>query len=293
MPRILTVAGSAVLGFLVGTPYAVLDLPKFLNDYARLANVFAQPRGGEAGLSLYLKYLRQSLGTVGFGLAAIGFVLCCTTILRGPSRLRALLLVCFPLLYLKVMATSFQIYGRYTLPLLPFAALLAAIGATAIGEAIGGRVPARYRVPVLAALVLLLVTPPTIRAINFDRRIAQTGTIDLAYRWIEDHVAPGATIVSETHPELLISTRYRITNVPPLSGKSFTQYVDGGVDYVLVSSVGYDVAFRMPAEHPEAYAAYVTLFKQARELAAFTPSDGTPGPGLKLLQISEQAPRPQ
>ena len=46
--RVTGVLGVMVAAFIAGTPYAVLDLPKFLNDYARLASIFARERGGDA-----------------------------------------------------------------------------------------------------------------------------------------------------------------------------------------------------------------------------------------------------
>jgi hypothetical protein len=285
--RALLVGGGVVTGFLLGTPYAVLDLPRFLNDYARLASVFAQPRGGEAGWALYLKYLAQSLGWAGLIAALCGVVLSIRATVMGPARARSVMLAGFTLAYYYVMATSHQIYGRYTLPLLPFVALLAAIGVATVARTLRPRVPARLQPGVIAALVLVLLTPPAVRAISFDRTTARSQTVDLAYRWIDTHVPDGVIIVAETYPSQLVSTRFRISSVAPLRGKTFEQYAADGVDYVLISAAGYDPAFKAPDNYREAHAAYLSLFKQAREVASFTPSEEVPGPGLKLLQVKE------
>jgi hypothetical protein len=197
----------------------------------------------------------------------------------------------FTIVYFSVMSTSYQIYGRYSVPLLPFVALLASVATVSAVGVLRPRLSGRLLMAVVLGLVLLLVTPPAIRAIDFDRQAGRVSTIDLAWRWIDSHVSPGAVIVSETYPMLLASTRYRISNVPPLSGKTFEQYTADGVDYVLVSSVGYDAAFKSPEQHPEAYAAYTSLLKQSREVATFAGSEEVRGPGLKLLQIKE-APAP-
>ena len=206
--RILVVLGAAGAAFLVGTPYAVLALPKFLADYARLAYGFAQTREGEPGWSLYLKYIQQSLGWVGLAAAVAGVGLAIRTIIRGPGRLRSLLIVGFPLLYFKVMATSFQIYGRYTLPLLPFAALLAAIGTAAVVRMIRGRLPFRAHAAITAALLIAIVETPLVRSVAFDRMLGRPGTTDLAYQYIESHIPAGAVIVAETYPNLLTTRRY-------------------------------------------------------------------------------------
>ena len=191
----------------------------------------------------------------------------------------------FTLVYYDVMATSHQIYGRYTLPLLPIVALLAAIGVTTLAGTLRSRVPARLRPGAIAALVLVLLTPPAVRAISFDRATARTQTVDLACRWLDSHVADGVVIVAETYPALPISNRFRISSVPPLQGKTLEQYAADGVDYVLVSAAGYEPAFKSPDKYPEAYAAYLSLFKQAREVASFSSAPDVPGPEFKLLQL--------
>jgi 4-amino-4-deoxy-L-arabinose transferase-like glycosyltransferase len=288
--RVLVVFAGVGCGFLMGTPYAVLDLPKFLDDYARLAAVFAQSRGGEAGWQLYLKYLSQSLGRVGLALSALGLLLSMRTVVSGASRWRALMLVAFVVVYFKVMATSYQIYGRYTLPLLPFAALLAAVGATAVIEVLRRRVPARGQAVSVAAVVCLLLMPPTVRTIGYDRGLNRETTVDLAYRWIGGHLPPGAVIVSETYPVMLTSTRYRFTNLKPLSGRTYGEYLGSGVNYVLVSAAGYDIALASRARYENAYAAYTSVFMSAHEVASFPSSDVTPGPTLKLFEIRAVTP---
>ena len=147
------------------------------------------------------------------------------------------------------------------------------------------RVPARLQPGVIAALVLVLLTPPAVRTISFDRATARTQTVDLAYQWLDSHVADGVVVVAETYPAQLISNRFRISSVPPLQGKTLEQYTADGVDYVLVSAAGYEPAFKSPEKYPEACAAYLSLFRQAREVASFPSAPDVPGPEFKLLRL--------
>jgi len=290
--RILAIFGAAAGAFLIGTPYAVLALPKFLADYARLAYGFAQTRQGEAGWSLYLKYVQQSLGWVGLVAAVIGVGVAVQSLIRGPGRLRSLLIVFFPLLYFKVMATSFQIYGRYTLPLLPFFALLAAVGTAWVVRGLRVRLPFQLRSAITAGLLIAIAAPPFVRSVGFDRMLGRPGTIDLAYQYLESHVPPGAVIVSESYPVLLTTRKYRVRNVRPLTGRSYADYIASGVNYALLSSAGYHQAYAAPEQNRPAYEAYTSLFGQARELAAFAGSDEVPGPDLRLLLLQPPAPGP-
>ena len=284
LQRTLIVGGMIGVGFLLGTPYAVLDLPKFLNDYSRLASIFAEPRGGEAGWSLYLKYLRQSFGWAGSILAVVGLMACAATALRGPDRAMGLLLTIFPLLYFVVIARAYQIYARYTMPLLPVLALVTAIGAVAIWNALKGWAPERARTAVVALALLVAMAEPLHRVVMFDWQRTKTTAVDVAYSWIDQNVPRGAVIVTEVYPTLLRSPRYRFRCIWPLKGETYNDYVAHGVDYVLISSLGYDPAFKAPGDYPAAYAGYRSLLSQAQEVATFT-APNHEGPELKMLRL--------
>lgn len=280
--RTLAIGGAAAAAFLIGTPYATLDTPAFLDDYARLAAVFARERAGEPGWSIYLKHLRLALGWPALILAFVGLGLAGWRAAAGPGRARWLLVSVFPLLYFQVMAGSYQIYGRYLLPLLPFACLLAAVGALSV-VSLAGRWGARVRGVVWALVVAGLLASPAAEAVEFNRRLGRESTVDLAYRYIEEHVPRGARIAVERRPLMLPSTKYEVVDVRSLVARSYEEYLEDGVDYLLASSEGYGPAFAEP-RHPE-YAAYQTLFMQAHEVASFEPSDRVPGPGLRLFRI--------
>ena len=93
-------------------------MPKFLNDYARLAALFARP-----GWSIYLKHLRGALGWPALVMTFAGLLIAVTRIVRDSNRVRLVVLVTFATVFFLVMAGSYQIYARYLLPLFPMAAL--------------------------------------------------------------------------------------------------------------------------------------------------------------------------
>ena len=130
--RTLLVLASMLAGFLAGTPYAVLDLPAFLNDYARLAANFARERGGDPGWWIYMKHVSSNLAWPAFVAALAGLVLAARQGVTGPDRVRAWMIVAFAAVYFTVMARSFQIYGRYMLPLYPVLSICAGIGVMAV-----------------------------------------------------------------------------------------------------------------------------------------------------------------
>ena len=284
--RTLIVCGAAAAAFLIGTPYALLDLPRFLNDYARLAAVFAADRAGEPGWLIYLKHLRIALASPALALAFAGLAAACWHLGRGPDRVRWLLLVSFPVLYFSVMAGSYQIYGRYMVPIFPFAALLAAIGVmTAIRVLRWTSAPRRLCTALAIGLVMIVLASPTTTSIASARDLARVRTVELAYRWITEHVPPGSKIAIETGALVLPDVRYHSVNVVSLIERSYEQYVAEGFDYALASSDRYKPAFDAPHLHRAAYQGYQTLFVQAIEVASFKGSDDVPGPDMKLFRF--------
>jgi hypothetical protein len=130
------------------------------------------------------------------------------------------------------------------------------------------------------------VAQPAWTSVAFNRRLGQTGTIDLAYGWIEQHVPQGAKVVVERDAMMLPEGRFEFVGAQSLVARAYEDYADEGVDYFLASSEGYGEAFA--GRDPAGYVAYQTLFTKSEEVAAFRPSDESPGPELRLFHIKRE-----
>lgn len=283
--RTTLIAGAAAAAFVVGTPYAVFDLPTFLNDYARLAAIFAREGEGTPGWAIYLRHLQLALGTPALWLTGIGLVGAIWRTIVGPDRVRWLALVLFPVVYFKVMAGSYQIYGRYLMPLLPFAAVLAA---TAITTMVARLLQTRLRPRLIqlagAALIVAAVAVPLRATVDFTRTLGRETTMDLAHRWVQDHVAPGAKVVIEAQAFQLPGTTFSVTHVPSLVARTHDDYAADQIDYLIASAAAYGAAFSGTAPR-ETFVAYQTLFTHAEQVAHFPASSDNPGPELRIFRI--------
>jgi hypothetical protein len=286
IPRTLAVLGAAVAAFLIGTPYAVLDLPAFLNDYARLAFTFARERGGEAGWSIYLKHLRSALSWPALVLALAGTVLVMRRVFSGPARVPSLMLLAFSAVYFIVMARSYQIYGRYLLPLFPPLSLLAAIAAVGVAGWLRQRLRQRpmFAAAAGAAVIVLMLAAPATASWSFSRGLARPSTVDLAYQWLVANLPPDAKIVIEAGA-LRLPDRYQATAVRFLIDRSFEDYAREGVTHLLAASPQFDAMLRDPRVNPEASGAYRTLLSRTAEAAAFEPSATVSGPRIRVYQL--------
>ena len=283
--RTLAIVGAALCGFLVGTPYALLDLPKFLNDYARLAAIFARERAGEPGWSIYLKHLRGALGWPALVMTFAGMALMMVRSVIGPDRLRAVLVLAFSVVYFTVMAGSYQIYGRYVLPLLPMASLMTAVATVAAIGLFGRLHWRRSAIGLLAtAVVVTWLAVPAWTSVQFVRDLGRPGTVDLAYRWIDANVPAGSKVVLERRVLLLPAPKYETVNLPSLLRRSYDEFVSDGFDYMVASS--FEEPFAAPQDHREAYLAYRELFSRAQLVASFYRSGEVTGPAVAVYKLS-------
>ena len=285
--RVTGVLGVMVAAFIAGTPYAVLDLPKFLNDYARLASIFARERGGDAGWSIYLRYVSGAIAWPAVALAAAGAAMLVRRIVMGPARVAAVMVMSFAALYFTVMAGSYQIYGRYMLPLYPFLSIIAAIAAVALTDRLARAATAktsRAKTLVAAVVATVLIAMPAASAIDFGRSLGKTSTISLAYRWLIEHVPEGGRVAVEAGA-LRLPPPYQTVGVRSLLDRSLDEYRRDGVEYLVAASPTFQAALANPQDGRDAYADYRRMLAQATESAAFDASRDVPGPSVRIYQL--------
>ena len=191
------------VGFLASTPYALIELPTFLDDLGFELHHYAQ--AGHAGaegtnnLVYYLRYLaRQGLGPVLSLLTLAGVAV--ALVRRRPRPVSPVLL--FPVVYLAALSTLKVNFTRNLVPLYPFLAILAGV---AVGGAIRWLRSSR-RFPRAAsaagALVLVLaLLQPLGRVWAQGSFLQRPDTRTLAREWVLKHVPAGSRLYLETARE--------------------------------------------------------------------------------------------
>ena len=189
---------AALGGFLVANPYALLDferLPRRRRQQRRLASGEELAKLGltqRNGVVYYLWSLTWGLGWIP-ALAALGGAI---RLLVRDRRL-ALVLLPAPLLYVVFMGLQERYFGRWLLPVLPIASLLAAYGGMALARAVAARAP-RLALPA-AALVALAAARRRgcVTAVHVDRVLARPDTRGSARAWLLANVPAGERVVIE------------------------------------------------------------------------------------------------
>lgn len=289
-----TIAG--MLGaFLVVAPYTLIDLPVFLNQFARLSAEYRTVSPGQDPVWLtYLKHLRNALGWPGSAIVIAGLALGGYRAIAGPARVKWILAILFPIVYFRFISNQNLVFGRYLLPLLPFLSLL---GATAIVATVRGMAGTRLSRParnaIIIALTFLAIAPPAYTSIAFDANAARVWTTAQAYEWILREIPRGTRVTMESR-QILLPDAYKATYLAQLRLHPLDRYVEDGVDYLVASSQCYgpyfDAANGGPQKYPQEYADYLEIFNRTEEVARFTPSAEHPGPEVRILKLRKVTP---
>jgi 4-amino-4-deoxy-L-arabinose transferase-like glycosyltransferase len=282
----LSILGAAAAAFLVAAPYTFLDLPTFLNQFAYLAAAYrGAPMSVEPPFLTYAKHLRNAwqwpatlLVLGGAGLGAVRAV-------KGPGRIKWMVLLIFPLIYFWFISRQTIVFGRYLMPIVPSLSLLAAAAVVSgVSQLRRYQIPRSARKALSAALVVLAVGPPAYSSIRFDAAATRVWTQRQAYEWITREVPHGSKITVESRA-LLLPADYRVDHVKQLRLEPPEHYRASDADYLIASSQCYGPYLDAPQKHVGEYADYVRLFREMREVARFTPSRDHPGPELRVLKV--------
>lgn len=280
------IAGAAFLAFLAAAPYTFLDLPNFLNQFARLASEYRlRPANAEPQWSIYLKHLRIALGWSGSLLVMTGLAVGVYRSVRGPDRIRWAMPVAFAVSYFYFVSNQSLVFARYLLPIVPFLSLAGAWGVMALVEraAAGISMPVVRRAAIVA-LILVALVPAGTSAFAFNWNASKVWTTEQAYDWLVQRVPAQSKVVIETRI-ILLPPQYRTEYVKQLRLKALDEYAAKETDYLVASSEIFGRFLNDPRSYPAEYAAYATLFRETQEVARFVPTSQHPGPELRILKV--------
>jgi len=190
---------AALLAFIAGTPFAVIDMPHFIEglrfDQSHLMLGH--------GITLGRGWLYHALFTLRYGLGmplAIAAVAGIVLLARQSVR-TAIVIGVFPVVYYAVTGRGYTVFVRYLIPIVPFLCITAAVAVVQIGQIFAGRRPSRAAAWI--SVIALCVAAPSIRTVvAFDRIIRQTDTRVLAVQWLDARRQPDDWIVDASFLEL-------------------------------------------------------------------------------------------
>jgi len=248
---------AAGIVFLLITPYALLDLPAFLDGFAfEINHYYVRGHAGSdaAGFGSNLIWYLGKLLRYGGPLSVLA--LCAPFLVSISRRKETWLLLSWPLMVLLLNATA---RARTVLALVPATVVLAVLSAVALDRlllklTLPIRNMARRRWAMVAITALLLIWP-TWRLAQVDAAFAQPDLRTVTQIWIEENLPADARVMAESYgPVLGEGGRYCAT----LADRSPEWYQAAGYDYLVAGH--YWTFYVAPELHAERVAAYERLF---------------------------------
>jgi len=253
--------GAAACGFLLTTPFSLLDLSAFLNGVAfemyHYATMGDPGIEGQNGLLWYAAYLIRNEGIVPLIAAVEGIV-------GVLSRsMKTLLLASFPAIYLGATSLYVVKNDRTVLAILPFLAILCGGLVERLGDRLASLVGGKRRAlqaALLLGLAALIVTP-LVQSVAINRRFSAEDVRTLVTVWLDAKVPAGSRIAGEYYSPLLERSPHVFHWVDRAIDLPISWYQDN-VDYLVLVENRYGGYRLDPARYPEQIAAYDQLTTQ-------------------------------
>lgn len=265
----LAASGSA---FLLTTPFALLDFPKFWTDLSFDRAHYSTGHAGMEGDSLrwYLSYLLRVSGPASIlaGIAIIGAFM---------SRSKILLLAAsFPIVYFLTVSQLNVRNERTILIVIPFMFLLAAI---LLLELFRRATKLQRKSSVLVSILLLLallalsVGIPAYNTVQAGLKLSLVDSRETARIWIQDNLTPGTQVAIESYSPFVDPRQFSVLGVGRIPEYSPDWYVEQGFEYLIFSSGMYGRFFADRGRYAAEVALYEGFFNRFELEKAFTDGD--------------------
>jgi hypothetical protein len=302
-PRLIGSGLVFLAVFVLGSPYVVLDFPKFFRDFKWQSGHLTEEGhfGDSTAHSAFLFYLRygfmENVGIVSQFLVLGGFFL---ALFRRQKR--DLVLLSYPLVQFALISLWGARATRYLLPLAPFFALIGAVfldRLLACGDRKFAPVGTTRKRRIVWATVSCLLTaaiiaPSAIRLGKLDTALAGLDSRTRAKEWIEYNIPKGTRIALESYCPPISRQDYRVVYRHTLSLTDMEYLSFMGVEYAVISDTMAGRFIRFPMDFPREAAVYADLARDATLVKTIEPGFREPlfeihMPKIEIYKLS-QAP---
>jgi 4-amino-4-deoxy-L-arabinose transferase-like glycosyltransferase len=269
--RFFLIPAGFLLGFFGGNPFALGNLPDFLNGLALVLHHYGTEQPGFEGTGNWRWYVRV-FATSADGPWVVAGTVGLVALLWRDWR-KGVLLIVFPLVYFLLVSRFVVRFERNMVPLLPFLAL----GGGWLLDAGADWLAHRFRrgrgfSSALAALgACLVLALPLTAAISFDTAISRTDHREVAGRWLEGNVAQGSKIALEHYSIPFDHTAYSVEDVIRASSHDLAWYQQEGYDILIISDGVWELLRRLPSAYADKLAVYDEISAGSTLLQEFVP----------------------
>jgi 4-amino-4-deoxy-L-arabinose transferase-like glycosyltransferase len=271
----------SVLGFLLGTPYALLDFPTFWSKLRLDSLHYATGHAGMEGDTLrwYLNYAWRTGGVI--------YILSILGIIQGiyTRSKEIILLSIFPVVYIVFINLYFVRNDRTFLLITPFLFLLTAIfleflirktSLVASKTWLGGS-----RV-ILGCVFLVTFVYPALITVNRTIGLTSVNSRETSRVWIDENLPTGAKIAVEAYSPFVDPSRFSVEGFISMIDHDPAWYAGNGFDYLVFSEGMYGRFFAEPDRYSSEVSQYNYFFSDLEWVKSF--NDGNTE--IRLYKVS-------
>lgn len=272
----------AGVGFLVTTPYALLDPSEFMGGLRYEARHYATGHAGMEGNTLewYLHYMWRTGGVL--------YIVAVLEILRGiwVRSKSIILLSVFPVTYFAFINSFVVRNDRTALPLTPFMFLLSASFQAHLirrVEALRSMRLRRLGLRVTTCLATVAIVIPASTTIAETIRLTAVNSRETGREWICNNLPMGAKIAVESYAPFVDPSRFVVTGVTRIIDREPEWYIEHEFDYLVVSEGMYGRFYQAPERYRKQVSEYEHLFTRFDLVKRFT--DG--GQEIRIYHVKQ------
>jgi 4-amino-4-deoxy-L-arabinose transferase-like glycosyltransferase len=289
--RLALVLGSFLLGFFGGNPFALGNLPQFLNDLSTVLHHYGTEHPGFEGSGNWRWYPTvfltspDALGIIAGTIGLFG--------LLWKDWKKGLLVAVFPLLYYIVVSRFTVRFERNMVALLPFLAIGGGWAIDLVADWAASRFNLKqahsHALAIVAALLLLGL--PLTASVIFDKLVSQTDSRQVAGQWVESNIEEGSKIAIEHYAIPFDYDRYEVEDVVRISDHALAWYQENDFDVLIISDGVWEILRQHPEYYGDKLAVVDELLDGATLLAEFVPQPpGIVVAGYPTVQVYHFAP---
>lgn len=272
------------VGFLLTTPYAILDSAKFLTDLRFEIHHYSTGHPGMEGNSLawYLNYMYTTGGGL-YLLAALGIF---SGFILRPKE--AGLMLIFPAVYFAFIISFVVRNDRTFLPLTPFLFLSAAWSLILLGDKLRSwqnESLRRSSLTVLAVLAIVSFAFPIIRIINDVRCLTTVNSRETARIWIADTLPPGSKVGIESYSPFVDPIRFSVHGLGSMIDQKPEWYIENDFEYLVFSQGMYGRFYLEPERYSLQVSQYEDFFNRFELIKLFDDGDYE----IRIYKVQEAA----
>ncbi len=262
------------VGFLLTTPFAILDFSNFYEDFvfhAQYYRIASHPgMEGDDTLRWYLDYAWRTGGVL--------YIFAILQILYGiyvGSKEIAILAI-FPVVYSGYISTLNVRNDRTFIPLVPFLFILAAWFLVCLWYKIK-ELPSKklhnLSVIVFICLTIAALAFPLARTIMDTLRLTTINSRETARVWCESNLPPGSKIALESYTPFLEPELFSVNGVGRMIDYEPEWYIENGFDYLIFGQAMYRRFYLDSEKYDTEVTQYDNFFNRFTLVKAFADGD--------------------